>query len=196
MLVSLSACTSVPLSTLWTMRHFSIDEFFAKQPRDLRVAIRTDHRVVRGPNNPSVDVRIDGGARPPICYAFPLVPIDAQGPAELTLDPPPADRRWYAFALSRQGVDAFERVRREIPARMGSDANFHLSVSMGGVLDLADGQDRAPMRIDVALDRRDGYFTLIKETTLERGTTRSSSRGSTKPASANDERPCPAMTAS
>ena len=186
----LAGCTSIPLSTMWMMRSFTLDDFFMKEPHDLRVAIRTDDRVKRGPDNPMIDIRIDGVATKPVCYAFALVPVDARGPAELTLDALPAHRRWYAFGLSKQGTEAFERARREVRIEKGTEARFELNVTMTGVLDFADGQDSAPMRVDLALDRKDGYFTLIKETTLRSGTTKSASRDA-KPETKNDKQPCP-----
>jgi hypothetical protein len=163
-LALLSACAAIPLSTMWKIRDFTMDEFFAKNPRELRVAVLTDDRLKRPPGDPKIEFRVEGKSSKPICQAFALVPVDPSAAGEAPLERLPPHRRWYAFALSKEGLDAFFRARREL-AGVAKPAQFSLNVSVGD-LDYPEDVKSAPFRIDLALDRRDGYFTLVKETTM------------------------------
>jgi len=163
--VLLSGCAAMPLSTIWRMRDFTVQKFFANDPTALRVAIRTDERVRRGDGVPMIEVKVHAASTKPLCYAFALVPVDARATGEAPLDGEPG-RRWYSFRLSADGIDAFARARSSLRNANLDDADFSLEVTMTHVLDPAPGADRFPLRIDIAFDRADGYFTLIKETDL------------------------------
>lgn len=152
---------------MWKLRDFSVELFFAQDPTQLRIAIEVDKTMKRGPNEPMVALRIKGSSTKPIRYAFALDPVDASAPSELTLDQPAAARRWYVFGMSPAGVDAFRKAQRELKARKQEDADIGLNITMKKVLDPAIDGAPFPFRIDLALDRVDGYFTLIKETTVE-----------------------------
>ena len=166
-MVLLAGCTSVPLTTMWKLRDFSVESFFAKDPTQMRVAIQVDKTMKRGPNSPMIALQIKAASTRPICYAFALDPVDALGKSELTLASAAADRRWYAFALSPSGVEAFRKAQRELKLKKQEEAEIGLNVTLSKVLDPAVDGAPFPLRIDLALDRADGYFTLIKETTVE-----------------------------
>lgn len=165
--VVLTACTSIPLATMWKLRDFSVESFFAKDPTQLRVAIEVDQTMKRGPNEPMVASRIKGSSTKPICYAFALDPVDASAPSELTLEQPAADRRWDLFGMSPASLDAFRKAQRELKIRKQEEADIGLNITMRKVFDPAIDGAPFPFRIDLALDRVDGSFTLIKETTVE-----------------------------
>ena len=164
-LSSLAGCTSIPLSTLWKLRDFTVESFFAKDPAQLRVAVLTEKSMKRGPNAPLIDIRVKAASTKRICYAFALDPVDASQKSEVILERPAADRRWYVFALSPAGIDAFRQAQRDAKIKRQEETEIEVGITMTKVLE-TDGTP-FPMRIDLVLDRRDGYFTLIKETTVD-----------------------------
>ena len=162
----LAGCAAQPLATAARTRGFNVEEFFTKEPRDVRVALRTDDRARRGPADPALVARVTVGAGDPRCYALALVPIAASAPQELAPEKPPVDRRWHVFGLSNEGIDTFERARREVRPARAEGGNLNVTVALNDVIVYADDPRGSPLRIDFALDRRDGWFTMLAETTI------------------------------
>ena len=163
----LAGCVAIPLSTTWKLYDMTAERFFENDPKQLRVAIRVNEAMKRGSGSPQMRIDIDAPSTRPICYAFGLDLIDPRAAGEPGLDAAPAHRRWYAFALSPRGIEAFDRARREVRTKDLEDANFALNVKMDDVITMPEPGATTPLRIDVALDRKDGYFTLIKEIDLK-----------------------------
>jgi hypothetical protein len=161
--LGLTACTAIPLSTMWKMRGMTAERVFESDPHQLRVAIRTDDETKRGPGQPQMRIDIDAPSTKPICYAFALDPIVVDTPGEAKLEPAGKIRRWYAFGLSKKGLDAFERARREVRIKDLERSKFVLNVTMDNVLIPAESATSLPFRIDLVLDRKEGYFTMINE---------------------------------
>ncbi len=161
--LTLTSCVAVPLSTMWELSGMTSERFFANDPKQLRVAIRVDEAMKRGSGLPQMRIDIDAPSTRPICYAFALDPIDPRAAGEPRLDAVPPLRRWYAFALSSRGIESFDRARREVRTKDLEDANFSLNVTMDDVITMPKPGATTPLRIDVSLDRNEGYFTLIKE---------------------------------
>jgi hypothetical protein len=156
-----AGCTSVPVSTLWRLRSFGPDQLFALDPKDLRAAARVDSRATIQRVTLTLDIEPpDGAARR--TYRLPL----DQPASDPRLEPPPPDRRWFAFALSSQGLAEYQRIKREYAAiPKGSKGTLRISSEEGSVPPV---QARAfPARLDVLFDPREGYFTLIRETRLD-----------------------------
>ena len=162
---TLAACASNPVAvTIGSDSHgLAIEEFFTKDPHDLRLALRTDDRAKRGPVDPSIVVRATVGSRPSTCYAFALVPVDASSPTAVVLEQPPANRRWYVFGLSRDGIETFERARREVQPSRSGGGNLNFQFAIDGAIAYADDPQGSPLRIDFAVDRKAGYFTMSAE---------------------------------
>ncbi len=167
---SSAGCMSVPLSTIWKMHGLTAEQFFAKDPHGLRVAVRTDDVTKRGDGVPRIRIDIDAPSTKPICFAFALDPVSPTAPGESSLDRSAPHRRWYPFALSARGLAAFDRAKREVRTKDLKGAQFRLNVEFDDMLVPAEQAKSMPLRVDVALDRTDGYFTLFKETavTIER----------------------------
>ncbi len=178
-----SGCASVPLATMWKMRDITVDTFFAKDPRQLRVALRTTDRLKGPPGNPKFVIRADAPSKS-FCYAFTLTPVDPTAAGEPPLDKLPTQRRWYVFALARQGLDAFDRARREVASLKGQEVAMALNVEQS--LDFPDDTGSVPFGIDIAFDRKDGYFPLLKETSMvvQRGEPTATKKTESAPAAA------------
>ena len=157
-----AGCTSIPVSTLWRLRNFGPEQLFALDPTQLRAAARVDARALMKNVTISIDVQSsDGSARR--AYVLPL----EQPIQDARLDRPPVDRRWFAFALSKQGLAEYERIKREYASLpKGGRSTIGVSASDAGTIP-PELMRAFPLRVDVLLDPADGYFTLINETKLD-----------------------------
>jgi hypothetical protein len=158
-----TACTSVPLSTIWKLRSFSVDDFFALNPNELRAAVRTDARA----SFSAVDIEI--AAKPkdgvPSSHRIRLQQAIA---ADARLEPAPADRRWFVFALGSDGVKVFDSVRRDVAAlRKNPGSSLTLGISARESVVPPDIAQALPMRLDLLLDPKQGWFTMLSETRLD-----------------------------
>lgn len=160
--IALAGCTSIPVSTLWRLRNFGPEQLLALDPTLLRAAARVDARAAMKNVTIAIDVEPpDGSARR--SYVLPL----EQPVPDPRLERAPADRRWFAFALSKQGLAEYERIKREYASLpKGGRGTIGVSASDAGALP-ADLMRAFPLRVDVLLDPAEGYFTLINETKLD-----------------------------
>ena len=157
-----AGCTSVPLATMWRLRSFNAERLFALDPAQLRAAARVDSRATMKNVTITLDVEpADGSARR--TYLIPLEqPVD-----DLRLERPPADRRWFAFALSKPALAEYQRIKREYAsAAKGSRGTLKIAASDDGTIP-PDLKRAFPLRVDVLLDSAEGFFTLISETKLD-----------------------------
>ena len=158
--LAVSGCTSVPIATMWRMRNFSVDDFFAIDPNDLRAAVRTDARA----SFTSVDIvfKVMPKGGEPTQH---LIRLQQDVAADARLEPAPADRRWYVFALGPQGAKVFEAVRKEVAAVRkisGSSVSIGISAQESNVP--PDIAKALPLRVDLLLEPKQGWFTMISET--------------------------------
>ena len=163
---TLAACASSP-GTIGSDSHgLAIEEFFTKDPHDLRLALRSDDRSRRGPIDPSIVLRATVGTRALLCYVLALVPVDPSAPGEAALEKAPGRRRWYVFGLSKDGIATFEQARGEVHGSPSDQGNLNFEFVLDGVIAYADDPQGSPLRVDVAVDRRPGYFTMSAERTI------------------------------
>lgn len=158
-----TGCTSVPLSTMWRLRSFSVDDFFALDPRELRAAVRTDARATFS----AVDIEftIEPKSGPASTQRIRLQQAVA---ADARLEKPPANRRWFVFALGDDGVAVFQAVRREIDvARKVPGSGITIGISAREAVVPPDLAPALPLRLDLLLDPKDGWFTMFSETQLD-----------------------------
>ena len=155
-------CTSVPVSTMWRLRSFNAEQLFALDPAHLRAAARVDSRATMKNVTISLDVEPpDGSARR--TYLIPLEqPVD-----DPRLERPPANRRWFAFGLSKPGLAEYQRIKREYASvAKGSRGTLKIAAADDGTIP-PDLKRAFPLRVDVLLDPAEGFFTLISETKLD-----------------------------
>ncbi len=158
---ALAGCTSVPLSTLWRLRNFGPEQLFALDPADLRAAARVDARARMKSATILVEVKAADGSALRV-YQLPL----EQPVNDPRLEPPPANRRWFAFALSEKGVVEYRRIKGDLASIKGSRGTVKISADDDGTIP-PDLKRAFPLRVDVLLDPQEGYFTLISETKLD-----------------------------
>jgi hypothetical protein len=157
-----AGCSSIPLATLWRLRSFGPEQLFALDPTQLRAAARVDARATMRSVTIGLDIEpADGSAR----RAY-LIPLE-QPAADPRLEPAPPGRRWYAFALSPEGLAEYRRIQREYAAvPKGSRGTVKISATDDGTVP-ADLKRAFPLRVDVLLDPAEGWITLISETKLD-----------------------------
>lgn len=158
----LAGCASVPLSTVWRLRSFGAEQLFALDPTQLRAAARVDARASMKNVTIGLEVKPADGS-PSRTYLIPL----EQPVHDPRLERAPADRRWFAFALSPKGLTEYQRIKREYASiPKGSHGTVKIAASDDGAVP-AELKRAFPLRVDVLLDPAEGYFTLISETRLD-----------------------------
>jgi hypothetical protein len=158
----LAACSSVPVSTMWRLRNFTPDKLFELDPTELRAAAYVDTRAVM--KNAKIELDITPADGSPVRTY--VIPLD-QPVSDPRLERPAPDRRWYAFALSPQGLAEYQRIKREYAmVPKGSRGTLKISAADDNATP-PDLKRSFPLRIDILLDPAEGYFTLISETRLD-----------------------------
>jgi hypothetical protein len=156
-----AACTSVPVSTMWKLARFDASDLLAIDPAELRAAVLIDTRATMRQVTMAVALTPKDGA----ANTF-EIPIAEPTARNAPLPPPPAGRRWEVFALNAAGQREFSRMR-ETALKMprGSSMSLGLSAREGDVP--PELMRKFPLRIEMMFDSKDGWFTLLKDTTLD-----------------------------
>jgi len=156
-----AACTSIPVSTMWKLARFDRADLLAVDPAQLRAAALVDQRATMKNVTMKVALAPKGGA--PVDYLILLAePVNR----DARLPVAPDGRRWDIFALTPEGQRDFMRMRESaLGLPPGSSLTLGLSAREGNVPpDLAR---RFPLRLDLLLDAKDGWFTVLKDSELD-----------------------------
>jgi hypothetical protein len=158
---AIAGCLSIPVSTMWKLARFDRAALLAIDPRELRAAALIDQRATMKDVTMKVTLAPKDGK--PVEYQVLLTePVnrDARLPAA------PKGRRWEIFALTPAGQRDFLRMREDalkLPA--GSSLTLALSAREGNVP--AQLARSFPLRLDLVLDAKEGWFTVLKDTELD-----------------------------
>ena len=146
----LAACTTVP-PQLTKKRAVTAADVFALDPAVLRAAVLTDTRVIMQ----AVAVELLAPAQDERFV------IRLQQPAAVDphLPSPPAGRAWQVFALTAEGTTTLVTVRQLLASRtpVANDA-VAVSVSAQAAMVPADLLAALPVRIELLVDNREGWF--------------------------------------
>jgi hypothetical protein len=156
-----AACTSVPVSTLWKFARFDRAALLAVDPAQLRAAALVDQRATM--KNVTMKVTLtpkDGKESAYVVMLAAPVSRDARLPGA------PAGRHWEIFALTAEGQRDFLRMREAgVSLPPGSSLALTLSAREGTVP--PDLVRRFPLRLDLMLDTREGWFTVLKDAEVD-----------------------------
>jgi hypothetical protein len=159
--IALAGCLSVPVSTMWKLARFDRAALLAIDPKDLRAAALIDQRATMKDVTMKVTLGPKDGT--PVEYQVLLTePINR----DARLAAAPKGRRWEIFALTPDGQRDFLRMREaalKMPA--GSSLRLQLSAREGNVP--PELTRRFPLRLDLVLDAKEGWFTVLKDTELD-----------------------------
>lgn len=158
----LAGCLSIPVSTIWKLRNFGPEQLFALDPTELRAALLVDPRVTMKGGRIDIAIEPPGGA-PKRSYAILLQQPQRDDPR---LPRAPAGRTWQVFALSPASVAEFAKLKQEFKA-IPKGTTVTVSVGFDEREVPPELRRDFPVRLDLLLDPADGYFTMIKDTTID-----------------------------
>jgi hypothetical protein len=152
----LAACATAPKEDIRT-RPFAATDFFALDPAVLRAAVLTDERAVFQ----AVDIEVRAGTDR---YVFRLQQLQ---PSDPRLPVAPAGSRWQVFALSSDQAAALGTVRQLLSSRAAGAGETKVAVLARSALVPADLLTALPLRVEMLVDGREGWFTQIAATTID-----------------------------
>jgi hypothetical protein len=159
----LASCLSVPVSTIWRLRNFSIEDFAALDPQQLQAAVRTDSRVRIEAIDVVIVVQSQGRT-----LTEQTLRLQQALQFDPRLEPAAKGRRWFVYGLRQQDAETFSAVRRRIlalPRNDGSAVSVRFAPAQSFVP--AELERALPIRIDVQFDAREGFFTVLRETAVD-----------------------------
>jgi len=147
----LAACAKPPPPPV--RRRLTGADLYVVDPAVLRAAVLTDERVVL--QGVAIDLRTVGESER---Y---LVRMQGRAAGDLRLPNAPKGRAWHIYGLTPDGAETLVTVRKMLMARGTAADALEVTVSAQPGLVPADLLGAVPLRIDLLLDNRDGWFTLV-----------------------------------
>ena len=147
----LAACAKPPAPA--ARRRLTGAEIYAVDPAVLRAAVQTDERVVL--QGVAIDLRTVGESER---Y---LVRMQSRAAGDTRLPAAPKGRVWHVYGLTADGATTLVTVRKMLMARGTAADALEVTVSAQPGMVPADLLGAVPLRIDMLLDNRDGWFTLV-----------------------------------
>jgi hypothetical protein len=148
---TLAACAAPPPPPA-AKRRLTGADVFAVDPAVLRAAVMTDERIVM--QGVAIDLRtIADGQR----Y---VIRLQQRAAADPRLPAAPKGRTWHVYALGVDAAATLNTVRQMLAARGTPAEAVEVTVSAQPGLVPADLVGAVPLRIEMLVDNRDGWFTL------------------------------------
>lgn len=144
-----AACTAVPKVEA-PARAFTAADLFSVEPALLRAAVQTDPRAVVQ----AVDLDLRVGAERFVIRLQQPAAVDARLPA------PSPPRRWQVFALAPAEYATLVTVRQLLQERLAAPGSrLELTVVAQPAMVPSELLAALPLRIDLLVDNREGWFT-------------------------------------
>jgi len=145
----LAACATAPEEK---KRRLTGPDIFAVDPAVLRAAVLTDARVtiqavVIDVRSPALDERF-------------VMRLQQPAAVDRRLPPAPDGLAWRVLALSADATATLVTVRKMLASRLPGPEGLEVTVSAQPALVPADLIAALPVRIDLLVDNREGWFTL------------------------------------
>ncbi len=142
-------------------RRFGAEQFYAVDPAILRAAVLTDERATFQAVELDITVHSPQAARYVIRLQRPLA-VDPR------LPPAPRGSAWQVFALTPDAAVTLVTVRQLLLSQpRGQAAEVGIVVSALPALVPAELIGAVPLRIDMLVDNRDGWFTQLGPVLLD-----------------------------
>jgi hypothetical protein len=151
---SLAGCASPPPPP--SRRRLTGADIFAVDPAVLRAAVLTDERVVI--QGVEIDLRTIGDGQ-----RF-VIRLQQRAAADPRLPAAPKGRAWHVYSLNADGASTLTTVRQMLVARGTAAEAVEVTVSAQPGLVPADLLGAVPLRIEMLVDNRAGWFTLAEAT--------------------------------
>ena len=145
----LAGCASAPEPA---KRRLTGADLFAVEPAAFRAAVLTDVRVAV--QAVVVDVR-----SPALDERF-VLRLQQPAAVDRRLPPAPEGLAWRVLALSAEGTTTLVAVRQLLASRLPGPEGLEVTVSALPAMVPADLIAALPVRIEMLVDNREGWFTL------------------------------------
>jgi len=149
----LAACATAPEQR---NRRLAGTDIFAVDPAVLRAAVLTDARVTI--QAVIVDIR-----SPALDERF-VLRLQQPAAVDRRLPPAPEGLAWRVLALSAEAAATLVTVRQMLASRLPGPEGLAVTVSAQPALVPAELIAALPVRIDMLVDNREGWFTLAEGT--------------------------------
>lgn len=146
----LAACATAPPEM--KKRRLTGADIFALDPAALRAAVLTDARVV-------VQMVVIDLRSPALDERF-VIRLQQPAAADPRLPPAAEGLAWRILALSAEAAATLVTVRQMLASRLPGPEGLAVTVSAQPALVPADLIAALPVRIDLLVDNREGWFTL------------------------------------
>jgi hypothetical protein len=148
---ALAACAA-PTPPATAKRKLTGAEVFAVDPAVLRAAVMTDERIVM--QGVAIDLRtiVDGQRY--------VIRLQQRAAADPRLPAAPKGRSWRVYALGADATATLNTVRQMLVTRGTAAEAVEVTVSAQPGLVPAELLGAVPLRIEMLVDNRDGWFTL------------------------------------
>lgn len=145
----LAACTTAPEEK---KRRLTGADLFAVDPALLRAAVLTDARV-------TIQAVIIDLRSPALDQRF-VIRLQQPAPFDRRLLPAPDNLAWRVFSLSGADAATLITVRQMLASRLPGPEGLAVTVSAQPALVPAELIAALPVRIEMLVDNREGWFTL------------------------------------
>ena len=150
-----------PASTAPTQR-FGVEQFYSVDPAVLRAAVLTDTRAL------FQAVDLDVSVKAPAAPARYVIRLRRSLAVDPRLAPAPAGQAWQVFALTTDDALALVTVRQLLLSQPREQAGeVGIVVTAQPALVPAALAAALPLRIDMLVDNRAGWFTQVEQTLLD-----------------------------
>lgn len=193
--VLLAACGSIPLGTMWKMYRMGPEALFETDPTHVRVAAMSENWVLDRKRFDwgalTVNVKIAGAAS----HDWSFVLEDVSSVELQKLKTAPEGQRWRVYRIREADLESFQQMQAELPdvletaehSDVEGENTFQIGVSFLGHRDQGEwasktwksqgetvdpseleelDQREIPYRLDLQLFPDDGFFPLIKKSTI------------------------------
>ena len=149
----LAACATAPEQS---KRRLAGTDIFAVDPAVLRAAVLTDARV-------TIQAVIVDLRSPALDERF-VLRLQQPAAVDRRLPPAPEGLAWRVLALSAEAAATLVTVRQMLASRLPGPEGLAVTVSAQPALVPAELIAALPVRIDMLVDNREGWFTLAEGT--------------------------------
>jgi hypothetical protein len=165
----LSACASIPLTTMWKLRSFSAQDLKALNPADIRVVVKAPEQLRFEPNQTTLDVNLTPReTQEKILHEHANLVLLKQG-RFVPADVPVAQSGYalYLMKLSPQGLKSFQDFQQRLDPDVEhhyESINFDAKVQFGN--DSIADSNHFKLTVWLRLKQEGGYFALLDDVPL------------------------------
>ncbi|MGH8273953.1 MAG: hypothetical protein ACRES9_06830 [Gammaproteobacteria bacterium] len=169
---TLSACSGIPLSTMWHFRNFGPKNLVQTDPAQVHTALRSWKDLDLNGGAPLMHVTLQFKGEQAQDFEMPMTRITGAAAAAEKLPNPGSGREWYIFKLSPAGVSAFRKMQQAIKKNMNASGKLKKRVTLTIKFDTdqmhpsiaakkrEQKTKKIPVQIRLELSRKEGYYTL------------------------------------